>query len=211
MAMKDKGGGTMGQIANECPVCGERYDGNPDRCLKCRISLEKWWPLEAALREEAPERGGRWKSSVPTLTWQGRAMGFVLVGFALGLLLLPILPSNSPVPPSPILEAESPSPIPEENPPLPAPRSDPPDLSPATPTESRGMISYRVQNGDFLSGIALALTGDSARWRQLWPEYVGKEHKLISGTELPISIVIDAEGTRILFEEKGAESLPAEE
>ena len=45
-------------------------------------------------------------------------------------------------------------------------------------------ITYRVQRGDSLWRIAAALTGDGEKWKELWPEYEGKELALLPGSIL---------------------------
>jgi hypothetical protein len=149
-----------------CPVCGEALAERPERCFRCETALGPWWAFEEALRGAAPTpvRPGR---SWPVLAVAAAA------GLALGVVVMAGL--RPAVPPTAPAELTIPPPPPGPTPPPP-------------PGADGGVLSYRVQRGDSLWRISAALTGEGARWRELWPEHEGGAGRVVAGTVLRIDL-----------------------
>ena len=140
-----------------CPVCDAPLDEAAPRCFRCETGLARWWPLQDALASEATRS--------PYLPHVVLLVVGLLCGASLGALRkdanAPSSPTIAPRPGAPIVRTlETPSP----------PRR----------------ITYRVQRGDSLWRIAAALTGDGRKWKDLWPEYEGRELTLLPGSILTL-------------------------
>ncbi len=148
-----------------CPVCNEVLSERAARCFHCETKLEAWWPLEERLLEaDSQEKRSAWAAG----RW-AVGLAALVVGTGLGLGWQWLGPEETSVEASlpPVVASSA---VVQET----ATKEPPP------------VIHYRVQRGDSLWRVALALTGRGADWSSLWPEYAGRELELEVGTVLEI-------------------------
>jgi hypothetical protein len=146
--------------AYACPVCETPLEEALPRCFRCETPLARWWPLEEALNAA---------ETAATRRRYLRHLALVVVSLFFGYSVSALWPNT---PPASLPAIASPPPSTLAGVRVPAP--DPPPR----------VIRYRVQRGDSLWRIAAALTGDGRNWKELWPEYEGKELALLPGSVL---------------------------
>ena len=140
-----------------CPVCDAPLDEAAPRCFRCETGLARWWPLEEVLASSATRP--RYLRHVVLLA--GAFLLGVLPGAFWHVVQTPPSPTIAPRPSAPIVRTPEAPPSPRK-------------------------ITYRVQRGDSLWRIAAALTGDGEKWKDLWPEYEGRERALLPGSILTL-------------------------
>lgn len=156
-----------------CPVCELELPERKGRCYRCETPLGAWWPLLAAIervdaRAESgrPSRAGRaWWAAGATVV----SLMFALGWLSRGMTSLEAQRERGAGQKAVVIEA----------------RPCPPVAGTGSTTQSpRATVAYRVQRGDTLGRISVALFGSPDAWRNVWPQWIGREGSLPIGWTL---------------------------